>query len=188
MAWRRLALVCVLFLFPPPGCAQAQPRRTGSQEIPHWLGSHKQFLLAGTALAVAAFADGYTTHHCLVAHRCRETNPIFGSYPSALRLWLEGGSFVASEEVALYFLDRWTKDSPNRFERNTVLFGAAIPAGAHAWAAWHNSQLKLNATDVESGFSRTSPASSRAKTGQPKLAPTCLTVAKSAPGGPRSRK
>jgi len=141
MAWRRLAPVIVLCLLPSLACAQEQPHRNGSRGIAHWTGSHKRFLVAGTALAAAAFADGYTTHRCLVAQRCRETNPIFGSYPSARRLWLEGGGFVGGEEVALYFLERWTKDSPGRFERNTVLFGAAIPAGVHAWAAWHNAQL-----------------------------------------------
>jgi len=143
MAWRRLAPVFVLCLFPRLACAQTQPHRNGPQKIAHWTGSNKRFLVAGTALAAAAFADGYTTHRCLVAHRCRETNPIFGSHPSARRLWLEGGSFIAGEELALYFVGRWTKDSRDPFERNTVLFGAAIPAGVHAWAAWHNAQLNL---------------------------------------------
>jgi hypothetical protein len=146
MVWRRLAPVFLLCLLPQLVCAHIQLHRNGSHKITHWLGSHKRFLVAGTALAASAFADGYTTHRCLVAHRCRETNPIFGSHPSARRLWLEGGSFVAGEEVALYFVDRWTKNSPSRFERNTVLFGAAIPAGAHAWAAWHNAQITRSGT------------------------------------------
>lgn len=143
MAWRRLAPVFVLCLFPPLACAQTKPSQSSPRKTVHWIGSNKRFLVAGTALAAAAFADGYTTHRCLAAHRCRETNPVFGRQPSARRLWLEGGSFIAGEEVALYFLNRWTKDSPDRFERNTVLLGAAFPAGVHAWAAWHNLQLKL---------------------------------------------
>jgi hypothetical protein len=143
MAWRRLAPVFVLCLFPPLAGAQTQPHRDGPQKIARWVGSHKRLFVAGTALAAAAFADGYTTHRCLAAHRCRETNPLFGGHPSARRLWLEDGGFIAGEEVSLYFLDRWTRDSPGRFERNTALFGAAIPAGVHAWAASHNAQLSL---------------------------------------------
>ena len=142
MAWRCLAPVFLLCLWPQLVCAQTPPHRDGARTIAHWLGSNKRFLIAGTALAASAFADGYTTHRCLVAHRCVETNPIFGSQPSARRLWLEGGGFVAGEEAALYFLDRWTKDSSSRFERNTVFLGAAIPAGVHAWAAWHNAQIR----------------------------------------------
>ena len=142
MVWRRLALMLVLCPLTQIARAQMPTHRDGSRKIAPWLGSHKRFLVAATALAAAAFADGYTTHRCLVAHRCRELDPLFGRYPSAQRLWLEDGGFIAGEEAALYFVDRWTKNSPGRFERNAVFFGAAIPAGAHAWAAWRNAQLK----------------------------------------------
>jgi hypothetical protein len=143
MIWCRLAPILVLCLFPPLAHAQVPPHRSSLQKIMRWMDSNKRFLFAGTALAAAALADGYMTRRCLVAQSCRETNPIFGSHPSARRLWLEGGGFIAGEETALYFLNRWTKDSPDRFESNTALFGAAVPIALHAWAAYHNALLSL---------------------------------------------
>jgi hypothetical protein len=59
--------------------------------------------IVGTILAGAAFADGLSTVHFL-KKGLDEQNPLFGKYPSKLRLFGEGAAIIAAEIAAVAFL------------------------------------------------------------------------------------
>jgi hypothetical protein len=66
--------------------------------IQHYVGTHKELLLADTLVWLGQGADAASTLHCIeVSTACRETNPIVGSRPNALQL--VGGVFLAAGGV-----------------------------------------------------------------------------------------
>lgn len=87
------------------------------------------FLFAALLLAIASFLDGLSTVYML-RRGGWELNPIFGHYPSKLRLFSRGGAIIATEIAVLFFL--------RQFIPNSVIVVLCVQAVIHFYAAAGN--------------------------------------------------
>ncbi len=137
---KRTVAVILFFLLCTPVSAEPKKRRVAD----------KKFWFMVGALTAAAFADGYSSHRCIVANTCSERNPLFGKFPSYPRIILEGGGIVAAESLSLYYLKKRNRDNKAWGWRNLWWMTAAGAIAGHTVATSKNMQLPAESRRVPS--------------------------------------
>jgi hypothetical protein len=137
---KRIVAVILFFLMCTSLSAEPKKRRVAD----------KKFWFMVGALTAAAFADGYSSHRCIVANTCNERNPLFGKAPSYPRIILEGGGIVAAESLSLYYLKKRNRDNKAWGWQNLWWMTAAGAIAGHTVATSKNMQLPTELRRVPS--------------------------------------
>jgi len=97
----------------------------------------RKFIALNSAAVISAILDAHSTTRCLHARTCREANPLYGSNPSAARVWAQTGAITGGLVLFDYWLKKSARRSGGSYKYAWVVFPAATVT-LHLVAARHN--------------------------------------------------